>query len=54
MKYQVQIDMAEFGEAPLWQPVYGQLHDCLELAKAFIKWAKTEYGDSINFRIVKL
>ena len=50
-KYIVQIDMAEFDQAPLWDDVYGARFDTQEQAQAHIEWAKAEYGHKIEYRI---
>lgn len=51
IKYIVQIDMAEFEQAPLWEDVCGARFDTQELALADIEWMKKEYGDKIEYRI---
>ena len=50
-KYIVQIDMAEFEPAPLWQDVAGVGFDTQEQALAHIEWMKKEYGHKIEYRI---
>lgn len=52
MKYTVQIDMAEFGEAAIWDNVYGAEFNTVEKAEAHIVWMKKEYGDKIDYRVV--
>jgi hypothetical protein len=51
MKYIVQIDMAEFGEAALWQDVECVEFDSRAQAEAHIQWMKKEYGDKIQYRV---
>jgi hypothetical protein len=51
MKYRVQIDMAEFGEAALWQDVECVEFDTQAQAEAHIQWMKKEYGDKIQYRV---
>jgi hypothetical protein len=48
--YKVQIDMSEFGEAPIWQDVEGVEFVSKEAAEAHIQWMKKEYGDTIEYR----
>lgn len=50
-KYIVQIDMAEFEQAPLWEDVCGTRFDTQEQALAHITWMKKEYGHKIEYRI---
>ena len=49
--FKVQIDMAEFGEAALWQDVKDIEFNTQAQAQAHITWMKAEYGDTIQYRI---
>jgi hypothetical protein len=51
IKYRVQIDMAEFGEAALWQDVECVEFDTRAQAESHIQWMKKEYGDKIQYRV---
>jgi hypothetical protein len=50
-KYIVQIDMAEFEQAPLWEDCTAARFDTQEQALAHIEWMKKEYGHKIEYRI---
>jgi hypothetical protein len=50
IKYKVQIDMSEFGEAALWQDVAGAEFATRAQALTHIEWMKKEYGDTIQYR----
>jgi hypothetical protein len=51
IKYRVQIDMSEFGEAALWQDVECAEFETKEAAEAHIQWMKKEYGNKIQYRV---
>jgi hypothetical protein len=51
MKYLVQIDMSEFGQAALWQDVKGVEFETRAQALTHIEWMKKEYGDKIQYRV---
>ena len=51
IKYKVQIDMSEFGEAAIWQDVECVMFDTCAEAVAHIEWMKKEYGDTIEYRV---
>ena len=50
IKYRVQIDMSEFGEAALWQDVAGAEFATRAQALTHIEWMKKEYGEKIAYR----
>ena len=52
MKYKIQIDMAEFGEPAIWQDVKDIEFESEIQAYRHIGWMKTEYGDSIAYRVM--
>lgn len=51
IKYRVQIDMSEFGEAAIWQAVKMPAFDTRAKALTHIEWMKKEYGDKIEYRV---
>ena len=51
IKYKVQIDMSEFGEAALWQDVAGAEFATRAQALTHIEWMQKEYGDTIQYRV---
>jgi len=52
MKYKIQIDMAEFGERAIWQDVKDIEFESEMQAYAHISWMKSEYGDTIAYRVM--
>lgn len=50
--FKIQIDMSEFGEPALWEDVEYVEFATYEQACARIDWMKSEYGDTIQYRIV--